>query len=139
MFILLKIIHMFSLFAGGAAGIGNGILLKKVIDSKAPPPPLAAQAMGVIGKIGFLAVLLLWISGIGMVATSYQLSTLTWAFWVKLVGATLVLVPVSMMTAHAISSEKAGTPPNLKHLKQLSGIARIGVALAIIFGVVAFT
>lgn len=138
MFIFLKVIHMFSLFAGGASGIGNGVLLKKVIASKASPPPIVAQAMRLIGRIGFAAVVLLWISGIGMIATSYHLSLLDWTFWVKMVGATVVLVPVSMMTAHAIGSEKAETPPNLGYLKQMSSVARIGVGIAIIFGVVAF-
>jgi hypothetical protein len=138
MLILLKIIHMFGLFAGGAAGIGNGLLLKKVIDSKAPPPKMVAQTMGIIGKIGFGAIILLWLSGLGMLILTYKVTTLDWTFWVKLVGATLVLVPVSMMTAIAIKAEKSGIPPNLKRMKSLSGIARAGVGIAIIFGVIAF-
>lgn len=138
MLIVLKIIHMFSLFAGGAAGIGNGLLLKKVIESKAPPPPMVAQTMGIIGKIGFAAILLLWISGLGMMFLSYEVTALDWTYWVKLVGATLVLVPVSMMTAIAIRAERSGTPPDLKRMKSLSSVARIGLVIAIIFGVLAF-
>jgi hypothetical protein len=138
MLIVLKIIHMFGLFAGGAAGIGNGLLLKKVIDSKAPPPPMVAQTMGIIGKIGFAAVILLWLSGLGMSALSYEIGALDWTYWVKLLGATLVLVPVSMMTAIALKAERSGTPPDLQSMKRLSSIARAGVGIAIIFGVLAF-
>ena len=138
MLIVLKIIHMFGLFAGGAAGIGNGLLLKKVIDSKAPPPPMVAQTMGIIGKIGFAAVILLWLSGLGMSALSYEIGALDWTYWVKLLGATLVLMPVSMMTAIALKAERSGTPPDLQRMKRLSSIARAGVGIAIIFGVLAF-
>ena len=138
MLITLKIIHMLGLFAGGAAAIGNGLLLKKVIASGGPPPPMVAQTMGIIGKIGFAAIILLWLSGIGMLVLSYDTMAMGWTFWVKLVGATAVLVPVSMMTAIAVNAEKSGTPPDLARMKALSSIARGGVAIAIIFGVVAF-
>ncbi|MGI3184415.1 hypothetical protein [Nioella aestuarii] len=138
MLILLKIVHMFSLFAGGAASIGNGLLLKKVIASKAPPPPMVAQTMGIIGKIGFGAIVLLWLSGLGMMFASYDISALDWTFWVKMAGATAVLVPVTMMTAIARKAETTGTPPDLTRMKSLASIARGGVAIAIIFGVLAF-
>lgn len=138
MLIALKIIHMFSLFAGGAASIGNGLLLKKVIASKAPPPPMVAQTMGVIGKIGFVAVVLLWLSGLGMTVGRYELTALGWTFWVKMIGATAVLVPISMMTAFALKAERTGTRPDLMRMKTLGSIARGGVAIAIIFGVLAF-
>jgi hypothetical protein len=138
MLILLKIIHMFSLFAGGAAGIGNGLLLKKVMASKAPPPPMVAQTMGIIGKIGFGAIVLLWLSGLGMTFASLDIAALNWMFWVKMVGATAALVPITMMTAMAQKAQRTGTPPDLMRMKSLASIARGGVAIAIIFGVLAF-
>lgn len=138
MLIALKIIHMFSLFAGGAASIGNGLLLKKVIASGGPPPPMVAQTMSVIGKIGFGAVILLWLSGLGMTLGRHDIAALDWTFWVKMVGATAVLVPVTMMTAIALKAEKTGTRPDLKRMKTLGSIGRGGVAIAIIFGVLAF-
>jgi len=138
MLIVLKIVHMFGLFAGGAAAIGNGLLLKKVIASNAPPPPMVAQTMRTIGRIGFAAILLLWISGLWLSLSTYDLSALGWPYWVKLVGATLVLVPVSMMTAIAVKAERSGTAPDLKRMKMLSSVARAGVFIAIVFGVIAF-
>lgn len=137
MLILLKIIHMFSLFAGGAAGIGNGLLLKKVMASKAPPP-MVTQTMGIIGKIGFGAVVLLWLSGLGMTFASLDIAALNWMFWVKMVGAAAALVPITMMTAMAQKAQRTGTPPDLMRMKSLASIARGGVAIAIIFGVLAF-
>ena len=138
MLIVLKILHMASLFAGGAAGIGNGILLNKVIQSGKAPPPIVAQTMGLIGRVGFVAVVLLWISGIWMLALGPAPLSQSWAFWVKLAGATLVLVPVSLMTAHSLACQRAGKPPDLMRLRSLSRLSRIGVAVAIVFAVLAF-
>lgn len=138
MLIVLKILHMVALFAGGAASIGNGLLLKKVIAANAPPPPMVAQTMGIIGKIGFAAIVLLWLSGLAMSVLVYDMAALGWTYWVKLIGATLVLVPVSMMTAMALKAERSGTRPDLQQMKRLSSIARAGIAIAIVFGVIAF-
>ncbi len=139
MLILLKIIHMFGLYVGGAAGIGNGLLLTKTLKSGQPPSPVVAQVMGLIGKMGFVAIILLWLSGLGMIAVNNAWSTLDWAFWVKLLGATLVLVAASIMTAMGVKAEKTGVPPDLKKIKAVSKLAHVGLPLAVIFAVVAFS
>jgi hypothetical protein len=138
MIILLKIIHMFSLYVGGAAGIGNGLLLSKTLKSGQPPSPVVAQVMGLIGKMGFVAIILLWLSGIGMITLNNAWSTLGWAFWVKLVGASLVLVAASSMTVIAVKAEKAGVPPNPWLIKKFSYLAHVGLPVAVIFAVIAF-
>lgn len=139
MLILLKIIHMFCIFVGGAAGIGNGLLLTKTLKSGQPPAPVVAQVMGLIGKMGFVAIVLLWLSGLGMIALTDAWATLGWAFWVKLLGATLVLVAASIMTAMGVRAEKTGVPPDLKTIKAVSKLAHVGLPLAIIFAVIAFS
>jgi len=138
MLIILKIIHMFALFAGGAAGIGNGLLMKHVLATQGPPPPMVATTMKTIGRIGFAAIVLLWLSGVGLTYMLYDLGGLGWAYWVKLAGAALVLVAVGAMQVIAIGAARAGRPPDLRRLKSLSHGAQIGVGLAIVFAVLAF-
>ncbi len=138
LFAILKIIHMFALYVGGAAGIGNGLLTAKVMKADQPPPPYVGQVMGMIGKMGFVAIVLLWLTGIAMVAMTGGWAALNWAFWVKLVGATLVLAAASMMTLIGIKAEKAGVPPDLKKIKSISRLAHVGLPLAVIFAVIAF-
>lgn len=138
MLVLLKIIHMFGLYVGGAAGIGNGLLLSKTLKSGQPPSPVVGQVMRLIGRMGFVAIVLLWISGLGIIAVTDAWATLGWAFWVKLVGATLVLVAASIMTAMSIKAEKTGTPPDMKKIKAVSKLAHVGLPLAVIFAVIAF-
>lgn len=139
LFALLKIIHMFGLYVGGAAGIGNGLLTAKILKSDQPPPPYVGQVMGLIGKMGFVAIILLWVTGIWMVLITGGLAGLNWAFWVKLLGATLVLIAASSMTVIAAKAEKAGTPPDLKKIKSISRLAHVGLPLAVIFAVIAFS
>lgn len=138
LFAILKIIHMFGLYVGGAAGIGNGLLMAKVMKSDQPPPPYVGQVMGMIGKMGFVAIVLLWITGIGMMMLNGGIASVGLTFWVKLVGATLVLAAASMMTLIGIKAEKAGTPPDLKKIKSISRLAHVGLPLAVFFAVIAF-
>ena len=64
MFELMKIIHMLALLGGGAAMIGNGLLLKKVMNSDGPPPEMVSTTMRTLGMVGLASIVLLWITGL---------------------------------------------------------------------------
>ena len=59
MFELMKIVHFLALMGGGAAMIGNGLLMKKVMQAAGPPPDMVSATMKVIGMIGLVSILLL--------------------------------------------------------------------------------
>ena len=59
-------------------------------------------------------------------------------FWIKLLGAAVVLAVVSTMTYLAITAEKSGTPPPLPRMKALSHYSYAGALIAVIFAVLAF-
>ncbi len=75
MFETMKIVHMFALMGGGAAMIGNGILMAKVMRAGGPPPEMVATTMKTIGIIGLASVVLLWITGGVMAAQLDQAIT----------------------------------------------------------------
>lgn len=136
MFETMKIIHMFALMGGGAAMIGNGILMMRVMKSGGPPPDMVAGTMKVLGMTGLASIVLLWLTGIVMsLGEGYEIG---WEYALKLIGAAVVLGAVSMMSMAAARAEKAGTPPDLKRMKMLASVARGGVLVAIIFAVTAF-
>ena len=136
MFELMKIVHFLALMGGGAAMIGNGLLMKKVMQAAGPPPDMVSATMKVIGMIGLVSILLLWITGVVMTA---QLGVgLDWEFAAKLIGATLVLGSVSAMSILSARAAKAGGPPDFAKMKMLASVARIGVLIAIIFAVTLF-
>ena len=138
MFETLKIIHMLALFGGGAAGIGNGILMARVMASGAPPDPIVADSMTKLGKTGLASVILLWVTGIWMYQMSYADAALGWEFWVKLIGATVLLVAIVSMSVLAARAAKSGQPPDRQRIKMLSRSTAAGAVVAVIFAVTTF-
>ncbi len=135
MLAILKIIHFFCLFGGGAASMGNGILMRKVMASGKPPEPLVADTMQRLGMIGLASIVLLWITGILMVLL-YG-APANWTFYVKLLGAALVLGSVSLISLTAARARREGGAPDPLRMKLLSNLAAIGAAVAVIFAVIA--
>jgi hypothetical protein len=138
MLIFLKLIHMAALFLGGGAVIGNGLLLQQLMANPGPPPPMVRSVMKQLSKFGLAAIILLWLSGLGMVYYKYGTFELGNWFYAKLIGATIVLGAVLMLTRVASQAEKAGTPPNFQTMKLLAMTGRLGFALALIGAVVTF-
>lgn len=137
-FELLKIVHFFCLLAGGAASIGNTVLMLQVERSGGPPPPMVPKAMGIIANMGLGAIILLWITGVAMVLIGIDRAALDWMFYVKLAGAATVLGLVIWMTVLRSRAVAAGLPPPMARMKLLSRIAFAGLSVAIIFAVLAF-
>lgn len=137
MLVVLKIIHMFCLLGGGAAMIGNGILIRKIIVSGGPPVPMVAETMKRIGMIGLSAIVLFWITGVLMLIIGHI--AIGWALAVKLIAAAVVLALVALVNVQAARAARAGVPPDLARIKTLSTYAAVAVAVAVVFAVIAFT
>ena len=136
MLIALKIIHFFCLFGGGAAMMGNGILMRKVMAASGPPDPAIADTMKRLGMIGLASIVLLWVTGIAMVLLGGVAPG--WPFYVKLLAAAAVLVAVTMLSATAAKAERSNQAPDFSRLKRWSLVSSLGAALAVVFAVVAF-
>lgn len=136
MLIALKVIHFFCLFGGGAAMMGNGILMRKVMASGGPPDPMVADTMKRLGMIGLASIVLLWITGIIMMLTGN--ATPEWPFYVKLIAAAVVLVAVVTISMTAAKAERTGQPPDFSKMKKLSLYSSTGAALAVVCAVLAF-
>ena len=138
MLYLLKIIHIFSLMAGSATGITNGILTTRILRNQEPPPPMVIALMKTLGKIGPVAMILLWLSGLGMAYLDFGTLAISPVFYLKLLGATVALVGVLYIARLAMQAEAAGTPPPLPKIKKIVHWVYAGVALAVIAAVIAF-
>ncbi|WP_343080336.1 hypothetical protein [Ostreiculturibacter nitratireducens] len=138
MFAALKIVHLFCLLAGGAASIGNAVLMRRVARLGAPPPPIVPEVMGVLARMGLGAIVLLWITGVLMIAVGPGTLALGWEFYVKLLGAAVVLGIVSLMSMIRARAAAERRPPDPKRMRTLSRIAFAGTSTAIIFAVLAF-
>lgn len=134
----LKIIHLLCLLVGGAASFGGAALSRRVQASGAPPAPLVADTMGALWRMGLAAILVLWLTGIPLAYLEYGSLALGWAFYAKLLGATLVLAAVPTMGVLRRRAVAAGRTPDAERLKALGLAAQLGTVAAIVFAVIAF-
>lgn len=137
MLVVLKSIHLLCLLVAGAASIGNAVLMKRVSASGAPPPPMVADAMGVLARMGLGGIVVLWLTGLPLAWMTNAFAA-GWAFWAKLVAATIVLALVPAMMALRRQAAKARRPPDAVLLGRLALVARLSAVGAIILAVVAF-
>ncbi|MDJ1016583.1 MAG: hypothetical protein QNJ35_08740 [Paracoccaceae bacterium] len=132
----LKIIHFFCLFGGGAAMMGNGILMRKVMASGGPPGPVVADTMKRLGMIGLASIVLLWATGIVMLVISS--AVFDWTLILKLLAAAVVLAAVVTMSLTSARAARENRPPNQDFMKRLSLASSASAALAVVFAVLAF-
>lgn len=140
MLYVLKFIHIFALVFGAGSGITNGILASRIIrnPNPGPPPEMVVGLMKTMGKIGPIAMILLWLSGLGLVFVEYGTLDIGLLFYLKLAGATLALVTVLYIARTAMQAEVTGVPPDLRKIKKLSHVVWLGVITAVISAVVMF-
>lgn len=138
MLVTLKIIHLLCLYAAGAAGVGSAVLMARTAAEGGPPAPVVAGSLGILGRIGLVAILLIWLTGVALVWTGPGDLALGWAFFLKLAAAALVLVAVLALTRTRLAAARAGAPPDPARMKSLGQAAFAGTVLAVILAVIAF-
>ena len=62
----LKFLHYLALFLAGGLGVANGLLAKAHQMAGAPPAPPVQQTMMKLARLGLVAIILLWVTGIGL-------------------------------------------------------------------------
>jgi hypothetical protein len=135
---ILKTIHLLCLMLGGAASLGNAVLLKRVMAAGAPPPPMVAEAMKVLANMGLGAILVLWATGVPLAIMTGAFASGGIYFSLKLLAATAVLVIVPLMTWMRMQAAAGRRPLNLALLSRLALVVRWLVVLAIALAVIVF-
>ena len=133
----LKFVHYLALFLAGGLGVANGLLAKAHQMAGQPPAPPVQQTMIKLAHLGLIAVILLWVSGIGLGYLIYGGLAMGWAFHMKLLGATILLGSISFLNFHLTSTRKVGAPPNQSVMKIIPMISR--GALVLVFLGIAIT
>lgn len=138
MIIALKFIHFAALMMGGAALIANTLIMRRVGEEKGPPPPMIGGLLGTFGLMGMTAIILLWLTGLGIVWAKYGNFALGPWFALKLVGASIVLLGSISLRVMAVSAARAGRQPDPARIGQFVMAMRLGLALALFGAVMAF-
>lgn len=128
----LKFFHYLALFLAGGLGVANSVLMKAHIKAGTPPALPVQKSMMTLARLGLLAVVILWITGIPLTLLVYGSFALGWAFHLKLLGATALLGIIAFINLHLTQSVKNGVPPNQKLVALVPKIARPSLALVLI-------
>ena len=130
--ILLKVLHYLSLFLAGGLGVANVMLFKNHQKAGMPPAPPVQKTMMTLARLGLIAIVILWLTGIPLTYKVYGSFDLGWPFHLKLLGATSLLGAVAFLNLHLTKQSRDGNPPNPKVMKIVPPIARVSLVVVLV-------
>ena len=122
--VLLKVLHYVSLFLAGGLGVANVMLFKNHQKAGMPPAPPVQKTMMTLARLGLIAVVILWLTGIPLTYKVYGSFDLGWSFHLKLLGSTSLIGAVAFLNLHVTKPATDGNPPHHKVLKLVPTITR---------------
>ncbi len=138
MLIALKIIHFMSLAAGIGIGISSMILGIRAARSEGPAIGALRSAQGVLGRVAFGAIILLWITGIWM-WQAYRGGVTNVSFDAKIAFVVLLTALSLTMTVKGIIFARGGAPIDPIFAKRMGMTMGLMGFLAVTMAVIAFT
>ena len=136
--ILLKVLHYLGLFFAGGLGVAGGVIQAVHKRRHIPPGPEMQSVMALLGYLSLGAIIVLWVTGLGLAVLIYSSFSLGWAFHLKLAGATALLLVISWTNLHMASSRRNSRPPEAQKMRLAVSAARLSL-LAVLFGIAVTT
>ena len=130
--ILLKVLHYLSLFLAGGLGVANVMLFKNHQKAGMPPAPPVQKTMMTLARLGLIAIVILWLTGIPLTYKVYGSFDLGWPFHLKLLGATSLIGAVAFLNLHLTKQSRDGNPPDPKVMKIVPPIARVSLVVVLV-------
>ncbi|RMD95830.1 MAG: hypothetical protein D6811_00005, partial [Alphaproteobacteria bacterium] len=131
---------LLSLYVGGGAAVGSAVVAARSAPGSATAgvsQEFVAGTLGLLGRIGLVGIAAIWLTGLAMVWLEPALAS-GWAFWVKIVGATVVLLGVLALSRERKAAARRGTPPEPARMERLGQVAMIATIVTVTFAVIAF-
>lgn len=129
--VVLKFIHYLAIFLAGGIGVGGAVVQTQHQKAGVAPSPQVGRAMQLLGYIGLISLLILWITGIALAYSLYGTLAIGAAFHVKLAGATALLASSAVANWHLYQAAQAKRPPNGVLMKRLMMLGRAGLVLVL--------
>ena len=130
--VLLKVLHYVSLFLAGGLGVANVMLFKNHQKAGMPPAPPVQKTMMTLARLGLIAIVILWLTGIPLTYKVYGSFDLGWVLHLKLLGATSLIGAVAFLNLHLTKQARDGNPPNAKVMKIVPPIARASLVIVLV-------
>jgi hypothetical protein len=129
--ISLKFVHFLSIFLAGGIGIGGAVIQSTHAKASKMPSPETISAIKKLAFIGLISIILLWLTGIGLAYSIYETMWIGFSFYVKLVGAAMVLGASIFSNLLLAKSGITKIPPNAAIMKKLVMLGRLGLVLVL--------
>jgi len=126
-----KFLHLFSLLLAGGGVIGTAVIQSIYKKEGKVPEPHLAKGFRILAFLSLLAIVIMWVTGIILTLVIYGSFSLGWAFHVKLLGATIILIMSLTINIHLKKSAQNQTPPDPNVMRYLASTGRLGFLLAL--------
>lgn len=126
-----KFLHLFSLLLAGGGVIGTAVIQSIYKKEGKVPEPHLAKGFRILAFLSLLAIVIMWVTGIILTLVIYGSFSLGWAFHVKLLGATIILIVSLTVNIHLKKSAQNQTPPDPNVMRYLASTGRLGFLLAL--------
>ena len=136
--ITLKFIHYLAIVFSGGVLVGGGVIQSVYAKANQIPDLTTAKIMKLLGYIGLISLIFLWISGIILSINLYGGFIINSAFTIKIIAAGFLLGLSAFVNFHVFNSSKNNLPPNKTIMKIATMSGRGLLVIVLIAAAIAF-
>lgn len=139
MFATLKIVHLLSLILGLGLGIASLFIAARAANVDSALKPVLGRMQLINGRISFLCLIVLWITGIAMFRMHHGEAEIQLSFALKMAAVIVMTVAGATAQFFAFKAIQANQPPPANIMGPLAKTIVAAGVLAVIMAVLAFT
>ena len=136
--ITLKFIHYLAIVFSGGVLVGGGVIQSVYAKANQIPDLTTAKILKLLGYIGLISLIVLWISGIVLSINIYGSFIINSAFTIKIIAAGFLLGLSAFVNFHVFNSSKNNLPPNKTIMKITTMSGRGLLVIVLIAAAIAF-
>jgi hypothetical protein len=136
--ITLKFIHYLAIVFSGGVLVGGGVIQSVYAKANQIPDLNTAKILKLLGYIGLISLIVLWISGIVLSINLYGGFIINSAFTIKIIAAGILLGLSTFVNFHVFNSSKNNLPPNKTIMKIATMSGRGLLIIVLISAAIAF-
>jgi len=136
--ITLKFIHYLAIVFSGGVLVGGGVIQSVYAKANQIPDLNTAKILELLGYIGLISLIVLWISGIVLSINLYGGFIINSAFTIKIIAAGILLGLSTFVNFHVFNSSKNNLPPNKTIMKIATMSGRGLLIIVLISAAIAF-
>ena len=136
--ITLKFIHYLAIVFSGGVLVGGGVIQSVYAKANQIPDLNTAKILKLLGYIGLISLIVLWISGILLSINLYGGFIINSAFTIKIIAAGILLGLSTFVNFHVFNSSKNNLPPNKTIMKIATMSGRGLLIIVLISAAIAF-